>query len=171
MSRRRGSLFPRTLGDVVKKATQPLMDQQGKLYGALLRDWATIVGPERARTTRPQCLKWPNAQADGAVLHLDVAAAIAPELAYETEQLLEKCARYFGYRAIARVVIHPNHEMGGQKTDLAKSPRERREAIAQHAQPSEATKTNHVGSPADMMDILQRMRQRIAGGDKRDESR
>lgn len=168
MSRRRGSLFPRTLGDVVKKATQPLMDKQGKVYGALLRDWATIVGPERAATTRPQCLKWPNQNAEGAVLHLDVAAAIAPELSYETQQLLEKCARYFGYKAINRIVIHPSHALGCQKAEPAKSQRERREAVAQHAQTGEATKNNHVGSPSDMMDILQRMRQRIAGDDKRD---
>lgn len=146
--KRRGSLFPKTLGDVVKQATKPLMDKQGKLYGALLRDWAVIVGPERAKTTRPQCLKWPNQQAEGAVLHLDVAAALAPELAYETEQMLEQCARYFGYKAIARIVIHPSHQFTktAEKTAPAKQ----------------------AGTPSDMMDILQRMRQRIAGGDKRD---
>lgn len=147
MMKRRGSLFPKTLGDAVKHATKPLMDKQGKLYGALLRDWSTIVGAERAKTTRPQCLKWPNQNAEGAVLHLDVAAAIAPELHYETEQLLEQCARYFGYRAIARIVIHPSHQ-------FAKLPEK-----PAPAKPS--------GTPSDMMDILQRMRQRIAGDDKR----
>lgn len=162
--KRRGSLFPKTLGDVVKQATKPLMDKQGKLYGALLRDWSVIVGPERAKTTRPQCLKWPSAQAEGAVLHLDVSPAIAPELAYETEQLLEKCARYFGYKAIVRIVIHPSHGLSGQQTAPAKSPRERREVVAQDGRADEAT-------PNTMMDILQRMRQRIAGDDKRDEGR
>lgn len=171
MSRRRGSLFPRTLGDVVKKATQPLMDSQGKLYGSLLRDWGVIVGPERAHTTRPQCLKWPNAQASGAVLHLDVAAAIAPELAYETEQLLEKCARYFGYRAIARIVIHPSHNFVTPVKAGAPA------AKAVTATPPAATQDSRLPAnqenegPADMMDILQRMRQRIAGGDKRDAPR
>jgi len=147
MSKRRGSLFPKTLGDAIKHATQPLMDKQGKLYGALLRDWPTIVGADRAKNTRPQCLKWPNQQAEGAVLHLDVAAAIAPELAYETEQMLEQCARYFGYRAINRIVIHPSHQ-------FVKTP--------EKAAPGKPT-----GNPSDMVDILQRMRQRIAGDDKR----
>lgn len=146
MSRRRGSLFPKTLGDVVKQATKPLMDKQGKLYGALLRDWPTIVGAERAKNTRPQCLKWPNQTAEGAVLHLDAAASIAPELQYETSQILEQCARYFGYRAIARIVIHPSHQ-------FAKTPEK-----PVVAKPS--------SGPSDMMDILQRMRQRIAGDDK-----
>lgn len=150
MNKRRGSLFPKTLGDAVKKATQPLMDKQGKLYGALLRDWAAIAGPERAKTTRPQCLKWPNQNAEGAVLHLDASPAIAPELAYETEQLLEKCARYFGYRAINRIVIHPNHQLADPK------------------KVEKPTPAKNAGTPSDMMDILQRMRQRIAGDDKRD---
>ena len=156
MSKRRGSLFPRALGDVVKTATQPLMDAQGKLYGALLRDWAVIVGAERAKNTRPQCLKWHNAKAEGAVLHLDVSRAVAPELAYETEQMLEQCARYFGYRAITRIVIHPSHAFTTQPVVAAKPKPE--------ASAGEAT-------PNTMMDILQRMRQRIAEDDKRDESR
>ena len=149
MNKRRGSLFPKTLGDAIKHATKPLMDKQGKLYGALLRDWPTIVGPERAKNTRPQCLKWPNQHAEGAVLHLDVAASIAPELQYETEQMLEQCARYFGYKAIARIVIHASHGMAGQPAAAKPTP----------------AKT--ASAPTDMMDILHRMRQRIAGDDKR----
>lgn len=149
MNKRRGSLFPKTLGDAIKHATKPLMDKQGKLYGALLRDWPTIVGPERAKNTRPQCLKWPNQQAEGAVLHLDAAASIAPELQYETAQMLEQCARYFGYKAIARIVIHPSHELGAQQAATKPAP----------------VKTEV--APTDMMEILHRMRQRIAGDDKR----
>lgn len=149
--KRRGGLFPRSLGDVVKTATKPLMDKQGKLYGALLRDWPTIIGDERAQNTRPQKLAWPTKEASGAVLHLEVAAAIAPELQYEAEQILEKCARYFGYRAIERIVIHPSHERNVMK----------KEKPAKPAIPKDST-------PSSMTDILARMRSRIAGDDKRE---
>lgn len=154
---RRGGLFPKRLDEVVKRATQPLMDERGKLYGALLRDWPSIVGATRAAQTRPQKLHWPNAQANGATLHLDVAASLAPELAYETEQLLEQCARYFGYRAIARVVLHPSHQ-------LSAAPKA---APPPTAQPTSTT----TDAPRDMMDILQRMRQRIASSDKPESTR
>lgn len=117
---RKRRLFPRGLGDVVKAATQPLMDKQGKLYGALLRDWASIVGPARAAVTRPQRLQFPTTEASAAVLHLEVRPAAAPALAYETEQMLEQCARYFGYRAIARIVLHPAH---GVFADVAEAPK------------------------------------------------
>lgn len=141
-------LFPRTLDEVVKSATKPLMDKQGKIYGALLRDWALIVGPQRARDIRPQRLQWPAKDASGAVLHLAVRAAKAPEYAYETEQLLEQFARHFGYRAIERVVLHPAHDFAAEEVKKPTAP---------------ATET-----PRDMMEILQRLRQRIAGDDKRD---
>jgi hypothetical protein len=146
MSKRKTHLFPRRIDELVKIATKPLMDKQGKLYGALLQNWAQIVGPERALHSRPQKLQWPTTQANGAILHLAARAAKAPELAYETEQMVEQCARYFGYRAIARVVLHPAHDF---------PPIEPKKAPAAP-----------VAAPRDMTEILQRMRARIATGDK-----
>jgi hypothetical protein len=143
---RKGRLFPRSIDEVVKQATKPLMDRQGKLYSALLRDWATIVGPARAKTTRPQKLHWPTKDATGAVLHLSVKSSSAPEMQYETQQIIEQCARYFGYRAIDRIVVHATPT--GFDTPVKNAP---------------ATAT---ASPSDMMEILQRMRQRVAGDDK-----
>lgn len=141
-------LFPRTLDEVVKSATKPLMDKQGKIYGALLRDWATIVGSHRARDLRPQRLQWPAKEAKGAVLHLAVRAAKAPEYTYETEQLLEQCARHFGYRAVERIVLHPAHDFAEE--------------------PVKKPVVHALETPRDMLDILHRLRQRIAEDDKRD---
>ena len=107
---RKRHLFARSVMDVVKEATKPLMTKQGKLYGALLRDWPQIVGPERASVTRPERLQFPTDGTSGAILHLTARPAIAPELAYVQEHILEQCARYFGYRAIHRIVVHATHE-------------------------------------------------------------
>lgn len=107
--RRRRHLFPRTVGDVITAATKPLMHKQGKIYTALLRDWTSIVGQERAAVTRPERLQFRGADTQEAILHLAVRPAAAPELAYVTDQILEQCARYFGYRAVTRIVLHPTH--------------------------------------------------------------
>ena len=107
---RKRHLFARSVMDVVKEATKPLMTKQGKLYGALLRDWPQIVGTERAAVTRPDRLQFTTDDTSGAILHLAVRPSVAPELAYVQEQILEQCARYFGYRAITRLVIHATHE-------------------------------------------------------------
>ncbi len=145
---RKRRLFPRSLQEVVKDATKPLMDKQGKLYSALLRDWAKIVGPERAALTRPQRLQFPAREASGAVLHLDVRPASAPELTYATEQLLEQCARYFGYRAIERIVLHATHGMFDTKDADEKLAAERPIAAAPTLAPS---------VPKEMRAVLERI--------------
>lgn len=103
-------LFPRSAAEVLRAATQPILDQKGKLYGALLRDWERIAGDARAAISRPMRLQFPASQASGGILHLQVAAHAAPALAYEETQILEACARHFGYRAIERVVLHPSYD-------------------------------------------------------------
>ena len=107
---RKRHLFPRGLGEVVNLATKPMMDTQGKLYGALIRDWAVIVGDERARITTPQKLQFPTSETSGAVLHLGVHPAHTPELQYAAAQIIEQCARYFGYKAIERIVLHADYQ-------------------------------------------------------------
>ncbi len=131
--RRRRRLFPRTLEEAVKDATKPLMNKQGKLYTALLRDWGKIVGPERAAVTRPQRLQFPTTANAGAILHLDVRPAAAPELTYVTQQILDQCARYFGYRAVERIVLHPVHGVfGTEEKAVVTEPPVAAAPIAQH---------------------------------------
>jgi len=158
---RKRYLFPRTLGDVVKQATQPLMNQQGKLYGALLRDWANIVGPERAKVTKPERLQFTNTGSQEATLHLTVRPAAAPELAYVTEQMLEQCARYFGYRAITRIILHPAHGVFDEKETAQTSP-----TLSTAPAPLPAN------VPADMQGVLGRIAAHLASGVvKKDETR
>ena len=40
---RQRRLFPRSLQEVVKAATKPMMDKEGKLMGALLAEWERYV--------------------------------------------------------------------------------------------------------------------------------
>lgn len=122
---RKRYLFPRGLGEVVNLATKPMMDKQGKLYGALIRDWAVIVGDERARITTPQKLQFPTTEASGAVLHLGVHPAHTPELQYAAAQIIEQCARYFGYKAIERIVLHADYQqLPAMPSEPIKSPEE-----------------------------------------------
>jgi hypothetical protein len=148
--RRRRRLFPRTLHDVVQAATKPLMDKQGKLYGALLRDWVNIVGPERAALTRPQRLQFAATDGSNATLHLDVRPAAAPELSYAQEQMLEQCARYFGYRAIIRIVLHPAYGVFGNDVPAP---------VAAPKNPAPALPKN---IPADMRGVLERLGAHVA---------
>lgn len=148
---RKRHLFARSVSDVVKEATKPLMGKQGKLYGALLSDWAQIVGPARAAVTRPERLQFSTPEASGATLHVHARPSAAPELAYEREAMLEQCARYFGYRAIERIIIHATHE-GFHDAPKAAAP-------AALTQPAAALPPQ---LPAEMRDVLARLSTHIA---------
>lgn len=145
---RKRHLFARSLDEVVKVATKPMMDKQGKIYSALLSNWSTIVGADRAKVTRPQRLQFPHTDAAGATLHIDVHPAKAPEMHYAQEQMLEQCARYFGYRAIERLVFHPCHDL--VKNTAVEAPKP----------------VPTAPDPTDLREVLQRMRQRIMSGAK-----
>lgn len=151
---RKRRLFARSVSEVVKEATKPLMNKQGKLYGALLRDWPQIVGAERARVTRPERLQFPTNEATGATLHLSARPSAAPELVYAQEQMLEQCARYFGYRAITRLVIHATHE-GFAAADTAPTPPPVRA-------PAPPALTLPGSLPADMRQALERLSTHLA---------
>lgn len=150
---RKRHLFARSVMDVVKEATKPLMTKQGKLYGALLRDWPQIVGPERASVTRPERLQFPTTEASGAILHLAVRPAIAPELTYAQEQILEQCARYFGYRAIHRLVIHATHEGFTTHED---------EKVVKPSAPSTPAASLPHSIPSEMRSVLERISTHLA---------
>ncbi|MFZ4541374.1 MAG: DciA family protein [Rickettsiales bacterium] len=149
---RKRHLFARSVSDVVKEATKPLMTKQGKIYGALLRDWSQIVGNERAAVTRPQRLQFPTTDASGAILHLDAKPSAAPELAYIQEQMLEQCARHLGYRAIQRIVIHATHE-GFHSEEMA---------LPIHTPQTEAPQALPGNIPNEMRGVLERLSQHVA---------
>jgi hypothetical protein len=105
---RKRRLFPRSLSEVVVAATEPLFKDRQQVTLRLMRDWVRIVGDEAAREMQPRKLVFLTESMAEGTLHLDVAPEIAPEMPYRTEVLCEKIARYFGFHAVARIVIHPH---------------------------------------------------------------
>lgn len=158
---RKRHLFARSVDDVVKEATKPLMHKQGKLYGALLRDWEKIVGSKRACVTRPDRLQFPTTEAGGATLHVLARPAAAPELAYETEQMLEQCARHFGYRAITRIVIHASHTLATADAETPAPPKSN--------SPANITLPTSQNSaiPSEMRSVLERIARHVSASDKK----
>ncbi|MEJ0009607.1 MAG: DUF721 domain-containing protein [Alphaproteobacteria bacterium] len=154
VTKRPRRLFPRALGEVVKTATAPVMKQQGKFYSALRRDWAQIVGEERAGFLRPLKVQFTGPEQKDAVLHLEVSAAKAPEIAYMEAALLEQMARYFGYRAVTKLVLHPSHGFGA-----AEAP-----APEKSAAPAVPPPELPQAMPGDLRSILTRMAQHIKQG-------
>lgn len=157
---RKRRLFPRSVEEVVKEATKPLMHKQGKLYSVLLRDWKKIVGERRAALTRPDRLQFPRDDTSGATLHLLARPAAAPELAYEVEQMIEQCARYFGYRAIVRIIIHAHHDLATEASVAQKISPVQQENIT-----LPTPKNGEI--PQEMRHVLARIAQHVSASDKK----
>ena len=137
MSYRKHRLFPRALSEVMKEATSPLMKKHGQFYAALRRDWVTIVGTERARDILPLRAQFSRHEHEGATLHLSVSAAKTVEIGYMQQEILEQLARYFGYRAVTKLVLHANYDMVAPTPPITEEPR-------------------------DLNDIFQRLKQQLA---------
>ena len=95
---------PRALAAVVDGVTKPAFGRRGFAAGAVVTDWARIVGPYLAANTAPEKIIEAGERGDEGTLHLRVGnAALATELLHLEPQLVERVNGYFGYRAISRV--------------------------------------------------------------------
>lgn len=108
----------KVVGAFVPRLTKPAFERYGFSAAALITDWSTIIGPDIARYTMPERLKWPRrvewtgedvADADrgrpGATLVLAVTAGRALDVQYKAAQIVERINNYFGYRAVADLRI------------------------------------------------------------------
>jgi hypothetical protein len=96
---------PRPLARVVPKVAGKALGKRGMAFGALMTDWATILGPELGRCTMPQKLAFPPGLQQDAVLHIRVTGAAALEVQHAEPQIVERINAFFGYRAIARLKL------------------------------------------------------------------
>jgi hypothetical protein len=139
---RRHAFGPKTVGSFVPGLTRQAFEKYGFSAAALLTDWATIVGPDIAKVTAPERLKWPKAvgvgmddsgEAErgrpGATLILAVDPGRALDIQYKARQILERVNAYFGYRALAdlRIVQAPIiRPITTSRLDTARSHRQSR---------------------------------------------
>ncbi len=118
---RRG--FNRALDECLQSHLTPAMQRFGLAEGRILTHWADIVGPELARVTLPERLRFAKGQRTDGTLTIRVATGWAPVLQHQTPQLLDQLAAYFGYRAVSRISIRQDHRLlAHQESDLSLQP-------------------------------------------------
>lgn len=119
----------RSVGSFIPRLTRKVFEKYGFSAATLITDWAVIVGPELARWTQPERLKWPrtagpdtgegDTRRASATLILRVEPARALDVQYRQRQITDRINAYFGYRAIGdlRIVQAP------LETDIPSRPR------------------------------------------------
>jgi len=86
------------------RITRPVFGKHGFVSGALVVDWAAIVGSAVASHTLPLRIKFPPQERGDGVLEIKVASsAFATELQHLEPLIIERINGYFGWKAVARL--------------------------------------------------------------------
>lgn len=95
----------RSVSDLVPRVGRQSFRRFGFVEASVVARWPDIVGPELARMTSPDSIRFPQGKRNGGTLTLSVASARAPLVQHAEPNILEKVNRYFGYGAVSRVAI------------------------------------------------------------------
>lgn len=100
----------RAIGGLAQKLTSGIARDgaKGGRSNALVRlkaDWPAVVGPDLARTTRPDALLAGRGARAGKALRLKVSGAAALEVQHRSGQIVERVNAYFGHKMIDDVRI------------------------------------------------------------------
>lgn len=148
---------PQRIGRQLSTIAGKALGKHGLAFGALLTDWATIVGPRLADQTSPLKLAFPKGAREDAVLHLRVSSPAALLLQHEEPQVLERINAFFGWRAVSRLkLIHG----GPALKQPPRAPVPKR--LAPEVEAEIAAHAATVESP-EIRDALERLGRAIAG--------
>jgi hypothetical protein len=100
--RRRGQ---RAVADLLPDVGRAAFRRFGFVQSAVVSRWAEIVGPRYAEISAPESIRFPAGKKSDGVLTLTVHGAHAPMMQHVAPAIMERANTFFGYRAVARVVI------------------------------------------------------------------
>ncbi len=110
--RRQGDNDPTARRGRVRSVAEMLPDVGGAAFrrfgfvqSSVVSRWGEIVGARYAEVSVPESIKFPAGKRSEGVLTLMVESAHAPMMQHVAPALVERVNRFFGYTAVARVMI------------------------------------------------------------------
>jgi hypothetical protein len=103
VSERRGGM--RAIGAALPRIAAPILGKEGAGAAELIAQWPAIVGEAIAKSCQPTRLTFPRGERRNGTLRLRVASAAATEIQHREPILLERINGYFGYGAVARLIL------------------------------------------------------------------
>ena len=77
----------------------------GFVQSSVVSRWNEIVGEKYARVSAPESIRFPQGERMNGTLTLTVGGAHAPMMQHITPEIIERVNRFFGYAAVAKLVI------------------------------------------------------------------
>ena len=95
----------RSVADLLPQVGGAAFRRYGFVQSGIVTRWAEIVGPKYAGVSTPESIRFPRgAKADG-VLTVTVSGAHAAMMQHIAPEIVERVNRFFGYGAVARLVL------------------------------------------------------------------
>jgi hypothetical protein len=95
----------RPIGDLMPQIGRTAFRRFGFVQSSVVSRWAEIVGPQHARVSAPEAIRFPPGEKSGGTLQLVVLPAHAPLIQHVIPEVIERVNRFFGYSAVAKVKI------------------------------------------------------------------
>ena len=95
----------RLVADLVPDIGRAAFRRFGFIQSSVVSRWSEIVGDRYAAVSAPESIRFPHGQREAGVLTVIVTGAHAPMMQHVAPSLIERVNRFFGYAAVARVVI------------------------------------------------------------------
>ena len=95
----------RSVSEIVPEVGRVAFRRFGFIQSSIVSRWGEIVGARYAKVSAPESIRFPHGQRAEGVLTLTVVNAHAPMMQHVTPVIIERVNRFFGYAAVARVVI------------------------------------------------------------------
>lgn len=123
----------KNFNNLLRKIATPICQRYGFVAATLLMDWDVIVGEKFARLCQPQKIVFPLHKKTNGLLYIGTSSAFAPELSYLEAMIIDKVNKYFGYKAVERLIIRHKKTAPPPKKYPAKHVCDKdRELIEQH---------------------------------------
>lgn len=95
----------RSVAEMLPDVGRATFRKFGFVQHSVVSRWAEIVGPRYAGVSAPESIRFPQGQRANGVLTLTVSGAHAPMLQHVAPEIVERVNRFFGYPAVAKVVM------------------------------------------------------------------
>lgn len=103
MEGRRG--WARAIAAEVPRIAATALGKRGFGEAQLVTQWEAVIGPELAEKLSPDRLSFVRGERSEGTLRLRVASAFAVEAQHYEPVIIERINGFFGYRAVARIVL------------------------------------------------------------------
>jgi hypothetical protein len=95
----------RAVSEIVPDVGRAAFRRFGFVQSSIVSRWGEIVGDRYAALSAPESIRFPAGKRSDGVLTLIVTGAHAPMMQHVIPVVIERVNRFFGYAAVARVVI------------------------------------------------------------------